>query len=112
MTWIQKYKEARRRAENGAAWFDIVNGGWEHNINLGRLDIQNPLSCVLGQGIVGAVLEGGASGYHFLYDFAEGCGWGRDEINYWMYEHGFHDSPLIGDAWADLIEDRLTEAQA
>jgi hypothetical protein len=49
--------ELRKRVSRGSKLLDRKSPGWERRIKLGRLDLSDPNSCILGQGFRGVIAE-------------------------------------------------------
>jgi hypothetical protein len=80
------------RVEHGAALLDAKRPGWWQQIDLGRLNIESPCDCVIGQ--LGSYPETTRSlGLHISLDD-------------WL--HGFEGDEYaeLTDAWRDLIQQR------
>lgn len=66
-TQLHRYARAAHR---GARWLDERMPGWEHQINIGTLDLGDSDLCVLGQ--LGNVLAPGAD-FETVVLFSDGC---------------------------------------
>ena len=88
----------------GAEWLDEVNPGWEREIDLGTLDINDCYNCVLGQSLRKMAAEKGyATGYHYGADALSNA----ENVGHWVFTHGFlmgNDEPL----WRELIKERFS----
>lgn len=91
-----------QRVAAGAEWLDANAPGWEAQIDLSSLDIEEPCNCVLGQ----------VYGHYF-----RSPQWARHSDVYvdgdYLYtadQRGFNgseeDMPALNRAWFDLILDR------
>lgn len=56
-------EEVTKRVERGAAWLDVHQPGWVNEIDLTKLNLDDPFKCVLGQVFERAGKSSGASGY-------------------------------------------------
>lgn len=89
----------------GAAWLDENFPGWEREIDLGMLKMQDCYNCILGQGVrvaalkaIGLTVKEGETAYSVLY---------HDYGFEWVTDHAFSgdsNEPL----WAELIKERFS----
>lgn len=89
----------------GAAWLDEVSPGWEREIDLGTLKMQDCYNCILGQGVrvaalkaIGLSVQEGKTAYSVLYDE-----YGVD----WVTNHAF-SSEFNEPLWVELIKERFS----
>lgn len=95
------YRQANAAVAKGAALLDQRRPGWEHDINLGRLDISFGSTCILGQ-LYGTYENGLAKVFVGDSLAAEPA-----------FEHGFFGwtlTPILTRAWRREILRRRTSA--
>lgn len=106
--------------EAGAAWLDRVKPGWPQLIDLQRLDMSMPTSCVLGQVFEEEALHDDytPSGYTWALDEHDDEFAGDPELDsVWQNAYGFEamadaQYPELQAAWRQLIEDRFRGGRA
>ena len=85
------------RVARGAALLDAKRPGWEHEIDLRRLDLGSWCDCVVGQ---------------LFGDYSDGLG--ALGIHYWGISHGFSSGSGmyagLTRAWKRLIRERLVSS--
>lgn len=101
----------------GATWLDENFPGWEREIDLGTLDIEDCSACICGQSLAKYVV-GRLTGYDVALAAAIGTNADRFTTRRmaieWAREHGFYvdggrDNELaIEGIWRDLIKERFS----
>jgi hypothetical protein len=94
----------------GAAWLDENFPGWEREIDLGTLDMNDCQACICGQSLRQVAKEAGA---HSGYDHAKALNaddWGTGY--FWAENHGFtcRDGKwyALEELWSNLIKERFS----
>ena len=91
----------------GAAWLDENFPGWEREIDLGTLNINDSCNCVLGQSLAKYIpVTRAETGYEFGTSYAYDYGH-TDDVAMWAFEHGFLSKRDEG-VWRDLIKERFS----
>lgn len=88
------------RVERGAALLDARRPGWDALIDLGKLDLNNPWRCVLGQ-TYGGYAEGVDTLFH--RDPGEGYRYGFSSV----WDEGYD---VLTESWRELITARRAGA--
>jgi hypothetical protein len=99
----------REQVATGAAWLDMVHPGWERAVDLGVLDMTNPIVCIIGQVFGGGRGEAWCnSGWDRLGQIIDLAGMELESCS-WLCDHGFMG---CGDhEWGRLIKDRFNSGQ-
>ena len=105
-----------KEVATGAAWLDENFPGWEREIDLGELDIENCSLCICGQSLRKFVVNGLTG-----YDIALAVSHGLAESKFrnralrfnWANEHGFYarnfmHATTLESLWRDLIKERFS----
>lgn len=109
----------------GAAWLDENFPGWEREIDLGTLNLEDCQQCICGQSLrelVGGIVD---SGYHAAVTMGAGVsdGWACNDdfvrAVKWAAEHGFalddeseggtyDDFKKLEGIWVELLKERFS----
>lgn len=91
----------------GAEWLDNNFPGWEREIDLGTLSLDNCQECICGQSLRKVAFGAGAmDGYHYATYFS-----GRSKD--WAIAHGFYVNGtdenwrMVEGIWVELIKERF-----
>ena len=95
----------------GAEWLDENFPGWEREIDLGTLNLNDCQDCVCGQSLRRVAKEAGA---YSGYDYAKSLNadtWDHGYI--WAETHGFTTNNMTGwvaleELWRELIKERFS----
>lgn len=113
---------ANEKVTLGAEWLDKHFPGWEREINLGTLNLNDCTACICGQSLrkfvgddtyANYLIGGIFSGYDFALaaEFSNvGEFWARrDMAQRWAIDHGFYpdDKNKVEEAWVALIKERF-----
>lgn len=82
------------KIRNGIKFLDQDKPGWEHEIDLDKLELSDCVSCVLGQTF---------GNYYNVLDRIVNCGWPQQ--NEWAAERGFYTH---GSEWRELTDQWVT----
>ena len=98
----------------GAAWLDENFPGWEREIDLGTLNLNDCQECICGQSLRKYVTDIVFSGYDFALSIIVGSTndvWSnRFDALHWATEHGFYPKDQTSDEalWRELIKERFS----
>lgn len=103
------------RVQRGADWLTDVHPGWEHKVDLSRLDMTRGCLCIAGQ------VLGNGEAIHLAdgevitgFSLVTQLAYALDEP-YWTLQHGLiarstREYPELEAAWVRLIKDRVVNA--
>jgi hypothetical protein len=112
--------DAIEKVTRGAEWLDKHFPGWEREIDLNTLDLNDCTACICGQSlrkfVVDSINEPNRWGKIFSgYDLAIAAAFGyqeniwvnRDVALDWTIDHGFYPQPHVEETWRELIKERF-----